>query len=201
MKDNNKVGLTIILVAGSILLLSFVFINNNQNRKFAGVKKEGFAVVELFTSEGCSSCPPADAAVSNLLSKQIKDVYILSYHVDCWNRLGWKDEFSQQKFLARQQEYARHLGLEGVYTPQIVVNGTTQFVGSNESDLNNAVANGINNESSSNLHIAAKKTNNFVVISYNTTGDELQLLNVALILPQLLHQSKGVKMEAELCIT
>lgn len=170
------------------IVLAFFLCNSFTNKKNAATmktfKNKGFAVVELFTSEGCSSCPAADAAIARLLSKQIKDVYILSYHVDYWDRLGWKDEFSQQKFSARQQEYSRHLSLEGVYTPQVIVNGTAQFVGSNESALGNAVNNSINNGSLSNIHITAKKTNNTVAVSYNITGNEPILLNAAIVLPE-----------------
>ncbi len=74
-------------------------VNNNKELHSFKTEEKGFAVVELFTSEGCSSCPAADAAIAQLLSKQIKDVYILSYHVDYWNRLGWKDEFSKSLFV------------------------------------------------------------------------------------------------------
>ncbi len=171
------------------IVIAFFLCNSFTNKQIPATMKtvtnKGFAVVELFTSEGCSSCPAADAAIARLLSKQIKDVYILSYHVDYWDRLGWKDEFSQQKFSARQQEYSRHLSLDGVYTPQVIVNGTAQFVGSNESALGNAVNNSINKGSSSNIQITAKKTNNTVDVSYNITGsNEPMLLNAAIVLPE-----------------
>jgi hypothetical protein len=85
-------------------------------------------VVELFTSEGCSSCPPADALLAELATRP--DVLALSYHVDYWNRLGWKDPFSSPQATHRQQRYARLLGLAAVYTPQVVVDGRWQAVGS-----------------------------------------------------------------------
>lgn len=162
---NNNVRWMMILMVGSIIMLSFVFIKGNKKHQPGNGKNKGFAVVELFTSEGCSSCPAADAAITELLSKQLKDVYIVSYHVDYWNRLGWEDEFSKHEFSERQQQYAKHLSLQGVYTPQVVVNGTVEFVGSNESGLNNAVNNGRNNGSQSNLGITAQKKNNIVVVN------------------------------------
>ncbi|HLK57961.1 MAG TPA: DUF1223 domain-containing protein [Chthonomonadaceae bacterium] len=92
-------------------------------------------VVELFTSEGCSSCPPADALLKQLTTEQpIKDaeVIALAEHVDYWNHLGWRDPFSAKQFSDRQYTYARTLGLDNVYTPQMVVDGHTEFLGSDE---------------------------------------------------------------------
>jgi hypothetical protein len=91
-------------------------------------------VVELFTSQGCSSCPPADAFLTDL-AHQRRDVLPLAFHVTYWDSLGWKDPYSLDAATARQREYARHLGGDdGVYTPQIVVDGTTGFVGSNRGE-------------------------------------------------------------------
>src|SRR5215471_1797760 len=89
--------------------------------------ESGFAVVELFTSEGCSSCPPADAVLRDLSGA---DLYPLSFHVDYWNELGWVDPFSAVWATERQRTYARALGERGVYTPEMIVNGRDAFVGS-----------------------------------------------------------------------
>jgi hypothetical protein len=97
------------------------------------------SVIELFTSEGCSSCPPADNLVAKAQKEFNDRTIVLSYHVDYWNNLGWKDRFSKKEFSDRQVEYAQHLHLESVYTPQAVVNGTTQFVGSDEGSLWRAI--------------------------------------------------------------
>jgi hypothetical protein len=94
-------------------------------------------VVELFTSEGCSSCPPADALLAELAARP--EVLALSYHVDYWDRLGWQDPFSSAAATARQQRYARLLGTAGVYTPQIVVDGRWQAVGSEKSAVDQAI--------------------------------------------------------------
>lgn len=91
------------------------------------------AVLELFTSQGCSSCPSAD----KLLAQQAADakkrgqkIYCLSFHVDYWDRLGWKDPFADKLYTTRQKMYAAAWNLRSIYTPQLVVNGTQEFVGS-----------------------------------------------------------------------
>lgn len=99
-------------------------------------------LVELFTSEGCSSCPPADALLRQINGTQTKEGQLIvgiSEHVTYWNSLGWADPFSSSTFTDRQNAYGRRFGLDSVYTPQMVVNGAVQFVGSDRSALNQAI--------------------------------------------------------------
>ena len=155
------------------------------NKKHVSIKNNsGFAIVELFTSEGCSSCPPADRAVAALLQKNIDNVYILAYHVDYWNRLGWKDAFSKHEFSARQEQYASHFSATSVYTPQVIVNGSTEFVGSNEEKLNNTVADDLMKNVNSDIIFSATKRNDTFIISYNITEQDPVLLNIAFVQPQ-----------------
>ncbi|MDX2268409.1 MAG: DUF1223 domain-containing protein [Bryobacter sp.] len=95
-------------------------------------------LVELFTSQGCSSCPPADKVLEKI--HQDSSAIVLSQHVDYWNYIGWHDPFSQRLFTARQNGYAQRLGLDNIYTPQAVVNGTAEMVGSDERRLRAAIA-------------------------------------------------------------
>ncbi|MCF4096868.1 DUF1223 domain-containing protein [Maritalea mediterranea] len=96
------------------------------------------AVLELFTSQGCSSCPEADAALRDWSERE--DVITIAYHVDYWNYIGWKDVFSAPRYSKLQRAYARAFGAQRVYTPQIIVNGTMEAVGSRRQEVENFLA-------------------------------------------------------------
>lgn len=104
----------------------------------AALAAERPVVVELFTSQGCSSCPPANAFL-NELSKQPSDVLALAFHVTYWDYLGWKDPFSLPVATDRQAQYGRRFG-DGSYTPEIVVDGAAGLVGSYRNEINSAIA-------------------------------------------------------------
>src|SRR5919197_1244382 len=100
-------------------------------------------VVELFTSEGCSSCPPADQLLERLAAAGAIDgaqVVALGEHVDYWDRLGWRDRFSSPAFTARQAVYVRRFNDESAYTPQMVVDGRAGLVGSDAGAVRRAIA-------------------------------------------------------------
>ena len=104
---------------------------------FGPVHAEPAVVVELFTSQGCSSCPPADAFFSEIVGRE--DVIALALHVDYWDYIGWKDTFGSHDFTLRQYGYASAAGTRTVYTPQFVIGGAEHVVGNNPSDVANAI--------------------------------------------------------------
>ena len=100
-------------------------------------------LVELFTSEGCSSCPPADALLAELAREQPIDgalIVPMAMHVDYWNNLGWRDPFASPAFTERQREYSVALNVRSIYTPQMIVDGRAQIVGSDRARARAAIA-------------------------------------------------------------
>ena len=118
--------------------------SNAQNPEPTG--NSGFALVELFTSEGCSSCPPADALVNDLYKQSTENkqaIFILNFHVDYWNYLGWKDPYSREEFTQRQYVYGEHFENGRVYTPEMHVNGGKAFVGSESAEVRSQIKNAL----------------------------------------------------------
>jgi hypothetical protein len=115
-----------LLIAGSFLCGAATV--NAQSRP---------AVVELFTSEGCSSCPPAETYIGELAQR--RDVLALAFHVDYWDDLGWRDRFGLPEAAQRQRVYAKSLRLSSVYTPQVVIDGKDNFVGSDVKSIGRAL--------------------------------------------------------------
>jgi hypothetical protein len=109
-----------------------------QSETTKAVKTSGPVVIELFQSQGCSSCPPANAALNAIAPR--KDVIALSYAVTYWDRLGWKDKFADPAFTQRQYDYRDALGEKQAYTPQVVLNGSRAIVGNAKGELDRAVA-------------------------------------------------------------
>jgi hypothetical protein len=116
-------------------------------------------LVELFTSEGCSSCPPADALLGQLdklAPVNSVAIVVLGEHVDYWDGIGWHDRFSSHQYTDRQNDYARRFRLDGPFTPQMVVDGTQQLVGNNTPALQSAL-NSAATKNRATLHISAER--------------------------------------------
>ena len=156
-----------------LTLFSAAFIDQSAASKNQELTNNGngFAVLELFTSEGCSSCPPADELIARLQKEAgDKPIYILAYHVDYWNRLGWKDIFSDPQYSKRQYTYSRQFSGQ-VYTPQLIINGQTECVGSNESAVNNKVKEALNGNTAITLSIKGQLQSGKFKFDYQVTGN------------------------------
>jgi len=188
------IHLSILSLLAIVLVLTAALANRSMASKSSiskAIKGDGFVVLELFTSEGCSSCPAADELLAQVQRQAgDKPVYVLVYHVDYWDRLGWKDVFSSPDYSKRQYQYAGKLRAQ-VYTPQVVVNGKTEFVGSNRQALNYALASGLSGSPASSLQLSGILQNGKLELNYQITGkaeeDELQ---IAIVQKSAVHQIK-----------
>lgn len=175
----------LLLFSGSIALtgLSFSFCKSKATKtETKSLAADGFAVVELFTSEGCSSCPPADEAMIRLAKEFPEHVYFLGYHVDYWDYLGWKDAFSNADYTARQQRYSAIFGADNIYTPQAIVNGEKELVGSKEGQLKSLIQQALKETVSSSIILTAKKgSGENITVSCKVTNPGKSSLHIALV--------------------
>ncbi|MVT09037.1 DUF1223 domain-containing protein [Chitinophaga tropicalis] len=166
----NSMLYTILVLLVSITFLSFRS-NASKAEKWRRAAGNGFAVLELFTSEGCSSCPPADALLERIQKEAgNKPVYVLAYHVDYWNRLGWKDVFSDAKYSERQYQYSRFFKGQ-VYTPQVVINGRSECIGSDEAAVSQGITQGLSSVPTVGLTIEARQEAGNIALNYQVTGN------------------------------
>jgi len=162
----DRIAYRFCLIAMVVSIISFACITlANSN--------EGFAIVELFTSEGCSSCPPADAVLAEIATDarmSDRSIYCLSFHVDYWNKLGWKDPYSDPAYTQRQSDYSRILKLENVYTPQMVVNGVEEFIGSKRQLAAKAIETALRQIPLVAVHLEVHADESNVFVDYNLDG-------------------------------
>lgn len=149
------------LVLATLPLLSFSSCDLSEARAAdkAPSSGTGVAVVELFTSQGCSSCPPAD----RVLSKLAKDpayagrVVPLAFHVDYWNYIGWQDPFSDRRWSQRQEQYAAAYGTNRIYTPQLIVSGTDEMNGADERRVRRAIETALASKPAAAVSLAVRR--------------------------------------------
>jgi hypothetical protein len=154
---------------------------------------DGFALVELFTSEGCSSCPPADDVLGQLTLEAARDkrpVYTLAFHVDYWDGPGFRDAYSASWATQQQRAYAAALASRGLYTPQMVVNGHDEFIGSHAAQARASIAAEIAQPRSSQLRLSARRDPERVVVHYqlSTAPAAGAVLRLALVEAEAVQQ-------------
>jgi len=149
-------------------------------------EQDGFALIELFTSEGCSSCPAADEVLEEIQKKYSdKNVLVAGYHVDYWDKLGWKDIFSDASFTQRQEYYSNIFRLNNIYTPQAVVNGRKEFLGSNKSKLISSIEEQLNERSAVSIKLnVVQNTEGKIDVQYSTEGTDAKKEQAILVLIQ-----------------
>ncbi len=163
-----------------------------------------FAVAELFTSEGCNSCPAAEDFLAKLVSEAQPNVYPLAFHVDYWDYTGWKDRFDSKAYTDRQKAYGKALGKTSLYTPQMIVNGRTEFVGSQESTGRARIAAALGKEPSVGVSVKLDSDDgtNMVVKYVVASAPAEAVLNVViaergLVVTPTAGENKGVKLHHE----
>ena len=163
------IGLVGMSLAPAILSFRYIHSASASARPTPDDTPRTSVLVELFTSEGCSSCPPADALLQRLDRAQPlngAELIVLSEHVDYWNDIGWKDPYSSHEYSERQRAYAAQFGNGSIYTPQMVVDGRIEFVGSDERRAALAITE------------AAKAPKAPVHISFNSSDDKITIVHI-----------------------
>jgi hypothetical protein len=165
--------MALVLLGGIGVGVGFAMRDNKPNG--------GVAVVELFTSEGCSSCPPADALLAKLVIDGQAGVYPLAFHVDYWDSREWRDAFSDPRFSARQQAYAEAHHSRESYTPQMMVNGGVGFVGSDSEVAAKQISAALKKMPAVSIHVSATFESGTVTANCSLDGAAIgKTLNVAL---------------------
>lgn len=185
-------------MGGAIILAGILFMctpsgsKGNSKANIANSAADGFVVMELFTSQGCSSCPAADAVLEMYAEKNDDRIIPLAFHVDYWNRLGWIDSLSKSDYSDRQRNYAEKLNSQ-TYTPQLVINGQQQFVGSDRSEIASAVNKYLKTKATAKITVAAMNlVNGKAEVTYNIEGDISNMnINAALVQKSVITQIKG----------
>jgi hypothetical protein len=174
------------VLAISLALLAFhVKSRASSSASSLNASSSSVAIVELFTSEGCSSCPPADSLLGQINLKQTNAGQLIvgiSEHVTYWNNLGWKDPYSSPVFTDRQSVYASRLSPEGSYTPQMVLNGRDQFVGSDGPALERALHDDARKEHFALRVVSSTPTSEGLDVKFTFVGSPSKPLDIIAVL-------------------
>ncbi|WP_316845472.1 DUF1223 domain-containing protein [Pedobacter psychrodurus] len=172
MKTTRILGLINFFIIIALSITAFAAIYQTPVKKPAVANPgKGFAVVELFTSEGCSSCPPADELMARLEKESAgKELFVLAYHVDYFDRLGWKDTFGSPEYSKRQVQYGQWLKLPQIYTPQVIINGSNEFIGSEEASIRNAISAQLNTKATAEIKLQSHLSEKSFKIHYQASG-------------------------------
>lgn len=177
------------MLAVAVLLTSSTL----RSLRNARAANESVALLEFFTSEGCSSCPNAEKVVEKLSEQYKGRVLVLAFHVDYWNRLGWVDEFSDATYSKRQEQYAGFLKTYNIYTPQVVLNGKSEWLGTAEAELSKAIDAELSKKNPASIQLSVAANNGkTILVKYNRKGGSDELVgNVALVQLQATTQVKA----------
>lgn len=192
IKDKTAAVIAIMII--SVICYYFIFPDRNWLGKpyLDNSENEGFAVVELFTSEGCSSCPPADDLMAKMQEESKgKNIYLLAYHVDYWDSADWKDRFSDSRFTARQQQYSDWMNRTLIYTPQFIVNGVSEFGGDDGRTLYRLVANALMKKPSNTLTVNVHENGDSLLAGYETSDIIDSSLLIAIVQKKASSNVKG----------
>jgi hypothetical protein len=190
-----------VFVYAIILAMSLPPRSVAQSFSFPATPK-GVAVVELFTSEGCSSCPSADRVLERVVTAaraSNSPVYALSFHVDYWNHLGWRDPYSSRAFSDRQRAYSEVLKSESIYTPQMVVGGIREFVGSDAAKAAQVIAEALQNAPAATITLRVNsgfESQGNVQCAYTISGANQGAAQGAALYFALVHDEQPVSVKA-----
>ncbi|ADV50374.1 protein of unknown function DUF1223 [Cellulophaga algicola DSM 14237] len=189
---NKGIILGLLLISFAITSFKIAFNPGVESVNLPVNKNQGVVVVALYTSQGCSSCPPADVLLDQVKKEFSEEVIPLSYHVDYWNYIGWKDPFSKAIYTKKQTAYNYKFKNRSNYTPQVVVNGVTHFVGSNSSEMYANINTYKKIKPSNKLTLTYVKASvNTINFDYEITGDlSNKKLRVVLVLDKRVTEVK-----------
>ncbi|MEQ9441870.1 MAG: DUF1223 domain-containing protein [Cyclobacteriaceae bacterium] len=183
-----KYSVSLLAILSIVFGLTFLLAGGTEvpSSPTAPSAQSGIAVIELFTSQGCSSCPPADQLLQSLVrqaEEEDRPIYALSFHVDYWNRLGWEDPFSDPAFSARQRQYAHTWKNAQVYTPQMVVNGRRGFVGSKQAQAQDAIQAALATDAAASVVVQLSTEKDVLNVAYevHSSKHQSQLLQLAVV--------------------